>query len=175
MRGEFVLVRAFGGKPLKRRVWDVGVGVVYITSDEQFQNLISGKRAVTPIGFPAEDVFTDLKSHFPDDSKIDWSKLIPWRAAATFDQMSAVTQEDLIEIEDRPKQYPLSFEVAPRQRFDLSAAIQIPMFPGLADEDVNTRTRNSKRAFNENKRRGRFGCSTTKVPTCGSTTPQGYP
>jgi hypothetical protein len=31
MRGEIVLVRPFGEKPLRRRVWDVGANVVYAT------------------------------------------------------------------------------------------------------------------------------------------------
>lgn len=47
MRGETVIVRAFKGVPLARRVWDIGERVVYITNEE----------GLTPIGFPKEDVF----------------------------------------------------------------------------------------------------------------------
>lgn len=165
MRGEIVLVRAFGGKPLKRRVWDVGVGVVYITNDEQFQNLLAGRRAVKPIGFPREDVFKDIQNQFLDHGTIDWSKLVPW-------QIPCGTQENPNEIGAKPMQYPLCFEVAAWKELDSTPAIQLPMFPGLAAEAENTHTRNSKRAFNEKKRR-RFGSSTTEIPKCGLALPQG--
>jgi len=76
MRGEAVIVRTFGGKGLKRRVWDVGQTVVYVTDDEQFERLTAGKRAIKPIGFPKEDVFRGTENQ-PIDS-IDWSSLVPW-------------------------------------------------------------------------------------------------
>ena len=79
MRGENVIVRAFGGRPLKRRVWDVGDTVVYITDDEQFAKLSAGRHAVEPIGFPKEDVFKDTVNESTFDS-IDWSRLVPWGA-----------------------------------------------------------------------------------------------
>jgi hypothetical protein len=79
MRGDIVLVRTFGGKGLKRRVWDVGDSVVFVTNDEQFEKLVAGKRAVDPVGFPKEDVFRDTESESGDGS-IDWSLLDPWGA-----------------------------------------------------------------------------------------------
>jgi hypothetical protein len=78
-RGEIVLVRAFGGKPLKRRVWDVGVSVVYITNDEHYDRLLAGEHTVQAIGFPKEDVFQVTKDEHWEDS-IDWSRLVPWTA-----------------------------------------------------------------------------------------------
>jgi hypothetical protein len=77
MRGDTVIVRAFGGKALKRRVWDVGDAVVYITNDEQFERLVAGKLAVEPIGFPKEDVFRVTENESSDDT-IDWARLAPW-------------------------------------------------------------------------------------------------
>jgi hypothetical protein len=83
MKGELVIVRSYGGKPLVRRLWDERETVIYITNDEQFQLLLEGKGGLEPIGFPREDVFK-----YDDDlarsmdvrylaGKWDWDKLIP--------------------------------------------------------------------------------------------------
>jgi hypothetical protein len=79
MRGDTVIVRAFGGKALRRRVWSTGDGLVYITNNEQFDRLVAGKPAFEPIGFPEEDVFKDTANESSEDS-IDWSRLQPWGA-----------------------------------------------------------------------------------------------
>lgn len=57
MRGDLVIVKAYGEIPLIRRVWSEGVRVIYITNDEQLKLLENGKDALEPIGFPREDVF----------------------------------------------------------------------------------------------------------------------
>ena len=44
MRGDFVIVRAFGDIPLIRRLWDEDNNGFSITNDEQFQLLNEGKR-----------------------------------------------------------------------------------------------------------------------------------
>ena len=77
MRGDVVLVRTFGGKAVKRRVWDVGHSVVYVTNDEQFAKLTAGKSAVEPIGFPKEDVFKVTDNESSADT-VDWARLAPW-------------------------------------------------------------------------------------------------
>jgi hypothetical protein len=77
MRGDVVLVRTFSGKAVKRRVWDVGDTVVYVTNDEQFERLAAGKSAVEPVGFPKEDVFRDTENESSDDA-VDWAHLDPW-------------------------------------------------------------------------------------------------
>lgn len=77
MRGDVVLVRTFSGKAVKRRVWDVGDTVVYVTNDEQFERLVAGKHALEPIGFPKEDVFKDTASESHGDH-VDWAHLAPW-------------------------------------------------------------------------------------------------
>lgn len=79
MRGEIVIVRAFGGKPLKRRVWDIGRSVVYVTNDEEFNKLEADLPALEPIGFPKEDVFQDTEKESSTDS-VDWSRLVQWHA-----------------------------------------------------------------------------------------------
>ena len=52
-----VIVRAFGDRPLVRRVWYVGKRAVYVTDDKCLRLLAKGKEAPIPIGFPREDVF----------------------------------------------------------------------------------------------------------------------
>lgn len=78
MRGELVIVRTFGGKPVERRVWDVGEAVVYVTNDEEFEKLVAGKPALQPIGFPKEDVFCRPASESPQ-KRLRWSRLRPWQ------------------------------------------------------------------------------------------------
>ena len=81
MRGDFVIVRAFGNIPLIRRLWDEGDYLIYITNDEQFQLLTDGKKALEPIGFPRKDIFKydpELASSMDrlvKSGKWDWSKL----------------------------------------------------------------------------------------------------
>lgn len=84
MRGEYVIVRAYRGKPLIRRVWDVGENVVYITNDQQLKLLMKGAgNAVGPIGFPKEDVFkydpnlAEAIDEFSDKDCFIWDKLKP--------------------------------------------------------------------------------------------------
>lgn len=84
MRGDLVIVRAFGGKPLIRRVWEEVERGVYITDDALFQRLMAGENGtIQPVGFPREDVFkfdSDLAAAMDDlvkDEKWDWTKLVP--------------------------------------------------------------------------------------------------
>jgi len=81
MRGETVLVRTFGGKALRRRVWTVSDRLVYVTNDEEFEKLVAGKPAVEPIGFPTEDVFC-LSENESTAPETEWSQLVPWKKEA---------------------------------------------------------------------------------------------
>ena len=78
LRGELVIVRTFGGKPVERRVWDVGEAVVYVTNEEEFQKLVAGKPALDPIGFPKEDVFCRPASKSLP-KRFHWSSLSRWQ------------------------------------------------------------------------------------------------
>jgi hypothetical protein len=83
MRGDLVIVRAFRGVPLVRRVWEEVAQGVYITDDTLFERLSKGENTVQPVGFPREDVF----KYDPDLAKDmdtlyqagewDWTKLAP--------------------------------------------------------------------------------------------------
>ena len=57
MKGDQVIVRAFGDVPLVRRVWQADAHAVYITDDMTLAKLEKGEDAPFPIGFPREDVF----------------------------------------------------------------------------------------------------------------------
>jgi hypothetical protein len=73
MKGEQVIVRAYGNQPLVRRVWGEGKKVIYITNDSN-----DG-----PIGFPRGDVFKYDQNavNLIKDKQCDWSKLKPWANA----------------------------------------------------------------------------------------------
>jgi len=76
MKGELVIIRAFGGQPLLRRIWEIDNKVVYVTDDSK-KDLIS-------LGFPREDVFkydSDLAVSMEalyKSKKWDWNKLVPF-------------------------------------------------------------------------------------------------
>jgi hypothetical protein len=78
MRGDVVMVRTFGGKPLKRRVWEVAEGVAYLANDKQYERLAAGKPAFGPIGFPLEDVFGSTAQDLSES--LNWSDAIPWQS-----------------------------------------------------------------------------------------------
>ena len=83
MQGDLVIVRAFRGRPLVRRVWEEVKHGVYITDDTHFQRLLAGEKDSQPIGFPREDVFRydpELAKEMDvlyQTGKWDWTKLVP--------------------------------------------------------------------------------------------------
>lgn len=84
MRGDRVIVRAFGGRPFVRRVWEVYEKFVLITDDAQYALLDSKQDAIEPLGCPREDVFKyDPKlagsiEGLHKRGKWDWNKLVPF-------------------------------------------------------------------------------------------------
>ena len=84
MRGDLVIIRAFGGIPLVRRIWEEVERGVYITDDTLFKRLMAGENGtIQPVGFPREDVFKfDPEIAAAMDTLIqtgnwDWTKLVP--------------------------------------------------------------------------------------------------
>lgn len=55
MTGHFVLVRAWGGEPLKRVVISASRALVYAANPESLARIASGE--TDPVGFPVVDVF----------------------------------------------------------------------------------------------------------------------
>jgi hypothetical protein len=56
MRGDQVIVRAFEGEPLVRRIWKVHPDAIDICDNNGYQRLLAGEFWM-PIGFPRRDVF----------------------------------------------------------------------------------------------------------------------
>lgn len=79
MRGECVLARGFGGVVLVRRVWEVGNGLVYLSSDAEFVKLEAGQDALPPIGFPVNDVFAYNEAVAKGDANPKWGNLPLWK------------------------------------------------------------------------------------------------
>jgi len=84
MRGTMVIVRDFKGEALVRRVWDADQKVVYITDDQQLEQLVAGKDALMPVGFPPEDVFEYDSGivKLIGRKSIDWNRLKRWKDKA---------------------------------------------------------------------------------------------
>lgn len=77
MRGQRVIVRAYGNNALIRRVWDVTSTTVYVVEENEYQKLCNGFKAYDPVGFPIEDVFK-YSNEIESRQKLDWFKLINW-------------------------------------------------------------------------------------------------
>jgi len=84
MRGDQVVVRAFGDEALVRRIWRATEGVVFIVSDQNFRTLLAGEEGLWPIGFRREDVFEydedaiqELEAH-PSGRSLNWEHLHHW-------------------------------------------------------------------------------------------------
>ena len=91
MRGEKVIVRVFGGRPVVARVWDADEFAVYICDEDNFMRMTEGKEALWPVGFPKEDVF----EYDPNSlsgyglSAWDWKNVKSW--TGTVNQPSSAT------------------------------------------------------------------------------------
>jgi hypothetical protein len=84
MQGELVIVRAYGDEPLVRRLWETTPEAVYICSEENYQNLISGKPAMNAVGVHREYVFRyepaiaeELLENY-ESTPGWWWRLTPW-------------------------------------------------------------------------------------------------
>jgi hypothetical protein len=80
-RGGRVIVRAYGDRPLVRRVWDYDGSAVLIAGEREFHLLERGEEAPMPVGFPPEDVFrydAELAHVIARGGSLDWGHLIRW-------------------------------------------------------------------------------------------------
>ena len=80
MKGEFVVVRAYGEEPKVLRIWEVRGDTALVSAPDQFAKLESGAEALLPVGFPMQDVFQyDPKLEGEIASgKIEWQHLTPY-------------------------------------------------------------------------------------------------
>lgn len=88
MRGELVIVRAYGNEPLVRRVWETTLEAVYIATEENYQRLlVRHQDAMNAAGFHREDVFvyepdTAEKVLTDWENKRWWDSLTQWQGTA---------------------------------------------------------------------------------------------
>ena len=75
MKSRRVIVKDFAGLQLVRVVCYTTDSAVFVTTENEFQNIKSGTSDLKPIGFPRADVFCYEPSL---GSQVDWSKLRPW-------------------------------------------------------------------------------------------------
>jgi len=82
MRGEKVIVKAYGNKPLVRLVWSINSAVVFVTDNTGYRLMETESEATSIIGFPQEDVF----KYDPALEKIigqptwNWDELTPYES-----------------------------------------------------------------------------------------------
>jgi hypothetical protein len=88
MRGSLVIARDYKGRPLVRRVWESGSKVVYLSEESQFQQLSAGRDGLSPVAFPAEDVFV----YDPSMEEAIRGGALDWHALRRFDDLSRQSQ-----------------------------------------------------------------------------------
>jgi hypothetical protein len=74
MKGDKVIVRTFGNKPVVCKVWEVTPQVVAVCSEENFEILSQGKEGLWPVGILKCDVF----KYTPNTKNISWEHLTPY-------------------------------------------------------------------------------------------------
>ena len=79
MRGTVVIARGYGDAALVRRVWEVAGGLVYLSNEAEFAKLEAGQEGLSPIGFPASDVYVYDSKSVAQKGGVNWSKLQQWR------------------------------------------------------------------------------------------------
>lgn len=85
MKGDYVIAKAFGNKPLVRRVWESTTETVYICTDARYTELLEGEQGCYPIGFPRRCVFeydislaSDLEKEWQTNPGL-WDDLKLWQ------------------------------------------------------------------------------------------------
>lgn len=85
MKGNTVVVRAFAGEPLVRRVWEATPEVVAVCREETYRALVKGEAGARVSYFDRADVFvfdaglieTLGQNWYQEPS--GWDRLTPWR------------------------------------------------------------------------------------------------
>jgi hypothetical protein len=57
MRGDLVIARTYGDRPVVLRVWDHGPRSIYLTDENHFTMMSSGRAVHMTVGFPRDDVY----------------------------------------------------------------------------------------------------------------------
>lgn len=82
-RGTWVIVRTFGAKARRVRVWEEDEDAVWVVSDEAYKRRTAELDAPDPIGFRRDAVFEDAPKFFDEfgydvPSSFFWEKLTPY-------------------------------------------------------------------------------------------------
>lgn len=59
MRGDFVLVRGFGGRVVRMREWEDAGDYIAVLAPDSYEGFLAGEDAVVPIAYPKSDVKKD--------------------------------------------------------------------------------------------------------------------
>ncbi len=82
-RGTWVIIRCFGGKARRVRVWEENDVAVWVVSDEDYRKRTDGAIRLGPyVGFHYYDVYRDDPELFEEDvphSASFFEQLTPWR------------------------------------------------------------------------------------------------
>ena len=62
--GALVIVRAYAGRPLLRRVLSVTNDAAFVCREQDYEEIIRGEKEVPLVGFPIIDVFEYRKDAF---------------------------------------------------------------------------------------------------------------
>lgn len=83
MKGDFVVLRAFGG-PAVGRLVEMVEDIVFVASESEFSNLVNGLPAIDPVGFPVRDVFQytpELQKEIAR-GEVNWTRFKPYKEKA---------------------------------------------------------------------------------------------
>lgn len=78
-RGRWVIVRCFGGKPRRVRVWEENEDAVWVQDEENYRRRSEGFEVLWPVGFRHNAVFQDDPDLF-ETAKMEelWPQLAPF-------------------------------------------------------------------------------------------------
>lgn len=80
MKGDYVVVRTFGGGAALAQVWDETPDAVVVLSPQEYGLQLSGGGSLFPIGFKHQDVFKHDVSlnDMLATGVIEWQRLAPY-------------------------------------------------------------------------------------------------
>ena len=77
MKGDLVIAKSLDGPRVCRVAEDAGA-VVFLSSEDQYALMESGKEALMPVGFPRASVFRWEDTAIGNDALVKWDALVPY-------------------------------------------------------------------------------------------------
>lgn len=84
MSGEMVIIRGSKGEPFVARIFSTTVDMVYVTGDENYEQLNKGLAGALPLSIPRSDVFQYSSTSYNElfktwrNNPTAWNKLPLW-------------------------------------------------------------------------------------------------